>query len=106
MLFSSHVFLLLFLPCVLTGYFLLARWYHGTASRLYLLVACFVFYGWFNYLYGLLLLLSILWNFGFGSLLQNLPFEKKFLRRLATAVAIAGNLLLLGYFKYTDFFIN
>lgn len=74
-------------------------------SRLFLLAACFVFYGWFNYLYGLLLLLSILWNFGFGRLLQNLPQEKRIIRLLTAVVSIAGNLLLLGYFKYTDFFI-
>ena len=105
MLFSSHIFLLFFLPCVLAGYFLLSRWHKGMLSRLFLLAACFVFYGWFNYLYGLLLLLSILWNFGFGRLLQNLPQEKRIIRLLTAVVSIAGNLLLLGYFKYTDFFI-
>lgn len=106
MLFSSHVFLLLFLPCVLAGYFILARWREGVWSRVYLLAACFVFYGWFNYLYSLLLLLSILWNFGFGCLLQNLASEKRFFRLLTAVVSIAGNLLLLGYFKYADFFID
>ena len=105
MLFSSHIFLLFFLPCVLAGYFLLSRWHKGMLSRLFLLAACFVFYGWFNYLYGLLLLLSILWNFGFGRLLQSFPQEKRMIRLLTAVVSIAGNLLLLGYFKYTDFFI-
>ena len=106
MLFSSHAFLLLFLPVVLTGYFLLGRLQSAIWSRLFLLAASFVFYGWFNYSYGVMLLLSILWNYSWGWLLLGVPAEKKILRRLTAGFAVTGNLLLLGYFKYADFFLD
>ena len=105
MLFSSHAFLLLFLPVVLTGYFLLGRLQSAIWSRLFLLAASFIFYGWFNYSYGVMLLLSILWNYSWGWLLLEVPAEKKILRRLTAGFAVTGNLLLLGYFKYADFFL-
>ena len=106
MLFSSHAFLLLFLPVVLTGYFLLGRLQSAIWSRLFLLAASFIFYGWFNYSYGVMLLLSILWNYSWGWLLLEVPAEKKILRRLTAGFAVTGNLLLLGYFKYADFFLD
>lgn len=99
MLFCSYIFILLFLPVTLTGYFLLGK-RNVTAARLWLCVASLVFYGYFNWIYLFILLSSLVVNFGIGRLLWN---------RRSKAVLLVGilfNVLLIGYFKYYDFFIG
>jgi len=105
MLFNSYVFILAFLPLTLLGYRLLLalgqpRWAMG-----FLFLASCGFYGWWNPLYLPLLGGSILVNFALGRALAR--------RHRAGAPAgtllflgIAGNLALLGYFKYADFLIG
>lgn len=48
MLFNSKIFILVFLPIALAGFFLLARTAGSRAARLWLLLASFVFYGWWS----------------------------------------------------------
>ena len=99
MLFCSYVFVLLFLPLTAAGYFLLNKWHHK-AGKLYLLAASFFFYGYFNPAYLLLLAASLVFNYLTGMLLW------KKADRLLLAFGIAVNILLLGYCKYYDFFVE
>ena len=99
MLFSSTVFIFLFLPAVLIGYYLLLR---GMKARnALLLAASLVFYAWGEPVYVLLMLLSIAVNYAFGRLLERREHSKTLL-----AAAVIFNLGLLFYFKYLNFAVD
>ena len=98
MVFSSFPFLWIFLPIVLTGGFLLK----GKIQNLFLLGMSLIFYAWGEPKYIVLLLFSITLNYICGLLLH--AVETKWQKRLLLLMAAAANLLLLGYFKYFNFF--
>ncbi len=101
MVFSSTVFLFSFLPAVLLVYYLCPRsWRNGL-----LLAASLIFYGWGEPRYMIVMVLSILFNYGCGLAVDGIKNKHKS-ARLMLALSVAGNLFLLGYFKYTDFFIE
>ncbi|TNF35634.1 MAG: MBOAT family protein, partial [Gammaproteobacteria bacterium] len=100
MLFNSYFFIFIFMPITLVGYRWLCvkGWYE---SALGWLVACSLFfYGWWNPAYLGLILLSIGFNYGLGSLLGHR--HAKWL----LAIGVIANLALLGYFKYANFFVD
>ena len=99
MLFSSYIFILLFLPLTVSGYFLLSRFNHNAGKAL-LLAASFVFYCYFNISYFWILAGSLLFNFFWGELLHRK--RSNFL----LWIGILANVALLGYCKYYDFFIE
>jgi alginate O-acetyltransferase complex protein AlgI len=102
MLFQSQIFLLVFLPLVLAGYYLAARFEHriGVLPRKWLLLlASLWFYGYWDVRLLPLLVFSILANWGFARLY---PRHGKLLLTLGVAL----NLLLLGIFKYANFFAD
>jgi alginate O-acetyltransferase complex protein AlgI len=103
MLFNSYPFLFGFLPIALGGFFLLARLQHRSAAA-WLVLASLVFYGWWNPHFVALLLLSIGFNFACGRSLARHAGTRGGARRLAAAVTI--NLIVLGVFKYCNFFIS
>ena len=98
MLFSSLLFLWLFLPLVAGVYYLLPKAWRGARNGL-LLAASLFFYGWGEPVYILLMLVSITLNWGAGLCVWKLRRG----RTAALVCAVAANLLLLGYFKYFDF---
>lgn len=65
MLFNSVAFILMFLPAVLAGYFLLGARSPSLAC-LWLVAASFFFYGWWDSRYLALLTISIIGNFTLG----------------------------------------
>ena len=69
MLFSSSVFLFIFLPLVLLDYYLLCPLtgrYRRSVQNLLLLIASFLFYAWGEPWFVLVMMASILANYGFG----------------------------------------
>ncbi len=116
MVFSSHLFLFYFLPVVLTVYYLLPR----RARNLFLMLASYVFYGWANPLFTLLLLFSTVVDYGVGLTLaagagrapdggfdplpRNRPRRPH--EKAALAVSLLCNLGLLGFFKYFNFGVD
>jgi D-alanyl-lipoteichoic acid acyltransferase DltB (MBOAT superfamily) len=104
MLFNSYVFIFLFLPITFAIYFALNRKKLIIAAKGWLIVASFFFYGYWNPIYVPLLLGSLLFNYAIGSILIQRRNHVAF-SRLALMIGIAGNLSLLAYFKYMDFFI-
>jgi alginate O-acetyltransferase complex protein AlgI len=101
MVFSSNIFLFLFLPLTLLAYFILpARFV--VLRNVTLLIASLFFYAWGEVQYLSLLLLSITANYFFGIAIGQHNKHKNFI----TFIAIAVNLLLLGYFKYANFLIE
>ena len=100
MVFSSMVFLWIFLPVVLVAYFIIPRKYIS-AKNIVLLIASLLFYAWGEPIYVFLMLGSILFNYLMGILLHKLNCKK-----IILAVDIFGNILVLGYYKYYDFLID
>jgi len=106
MLFNSYVFIFLFLPITLLIYFGLNKWKLIRASILWLIFVSLVYYGWWDPKYVLLVVGSILFNYTIGAWLRRDRETGRLKRKLLLIVGIAGDLFLLGYFKYTDFFIS
>ncbi|MDO4284179.1 MAG: MBOAT family protein [Eubacteriales bacterium] len=98
MVFSSMVFLWVFLPIVfLLGMIIRKPRY----QNIILLIASLIFYAWGEPRYILLLLISVALNWGFGLCIDRFSAHKKFF----LVLSIIGNLGLLGYFKYCNFFL-
>ena len=100
MLFNSYEFLLVFLPLTFIIYFYLNSKKLITLSKIFLVVASLTFYSWWNVIYLPLILGSMIFNFYVGQFLG-----KNRTKQMLT-FGIIGNVALLGYFKYTDFFIE
>jgi alginate O-acetyltransferase complex protein AlgI len=101
MLFSSWEFIFLFLPLVVIVFFLIpARplW----PRKAWLFAASLCFYGYWKVEYVPLLLFSICFNYAIAEALTRAGSHRG--ARLVCAAGVAVNLLLLGYFKYTNFF--
>lgn len=98
MLFSSMIFLWLFLPIV----FVANRFLKPKRQNIFLLLASLFFYAWGEPRYVFLMLASIVLNWGSGMLLGRFPEHKKAV--LWTSVAL--NLSLLGYFKYMGLIVR
>ncbi len=96
MVFSSAIFLFLFLPVTYLVYRLLPV---QLLRNGWLALASLVFYGFGQPGYVLLLLVSVLANFLFGLWLQNTAKYRKWIAGFAVII----NLLALGAFKYLDF---
>ena len=102
MLFNSYAFIFLFLPIALAGYFWLGR-RSNLAPVMWLALASFAFYSVSNWQFTALLAGSIAFNYLIGYLLIAMKLSPR--RRFAVlTVGVAGDLLLLGIFKYAGFF--
>lgn len=101
MSFGSMVFLFGFLPAVLVCYFLLpARW--RTGRNTVLLIFSLAFYCWGGVALLPALLVSCVGNW--AAALWAAPGHRG--RKAVYGIALAGNLLMLGYFKYTGFLLE
>ena len=103
MLFNSWQFILFYLPITLGAFFAFARYSHRIAAA-WLALASLVFYGWWNPHFVPLLVGSVLFNYAVGLALSRTRGSQH--RSLIFATAIVANLLLLGYWKYTNFLIS
>ena len=100
MLFSSNLFLFLFLPAVVLIYYLLdRRW-----RNFFLLMVSLVFYAWGTGTFVVKMLAVIGFNY-IMALVMDYPRLVRF-RKAALWVTVAGNLSLLFVYKYLDFFIT
>jgi alginate O-acetyltransferase complex protein AlgI len=100
MVFSSSIFLFVFLPVVLFCYYLLNR----PLKNSFLLAASLVFYAWGEIFYVLIMLGSISMNYVIGRLLEH--FSKPRQKRAVLAIGITLNLGLLAYYKYANFVVE
>jgi len=100
MVFSSLIFLVIFLPVLLLLYYCSpAGW-----RNLILLIGSFIFYAWGEPVYILLLLLSTTTDYWFGKALGN-KNTASWHRKIILTCSIIINLAVLGFFKYADFLI-
>jgi alginate O-acetyltransferase complex protein AlgI len=106
MLFNSYEFIFLFLPITFIVFFQIAKYSHQVAAA-WLGAASIFFYGWWNPIYVFLLLASIVFNYIIGILVFNSHTLKKDKQKtVILTLGIAVNLILLGYFKYFNFFLG
>lgn len=101
MLFSSLIFLFVFLPAVLFFYYVSPK----KLKNVVLLVFSLFFYGYGEPKSLLVMLVSIFMNYVFGLLADRYRDSKAKAYAVLAAAAI-GNLSIIGYYKYTDFFIE
>ena len=105
MLFNSYEFIFLFLPITFILYFYLLSQRLILGAKIFLVIASLFFYGYWNFSYVPLILLSIFVNYGVGLSLVN--HEKiKLSSKSILIFGILFNVGLLGYFKYTDFLLE
>ena len=107
MFFNSYEFIFFFLPVTFFIYFYLNKKHLTEASKGFLVFASLFFYAWWNIIYLPLILGSMLFNFIVGKELA-LSYQKNrfYSKPMLLGFGIMSNLALLGYFKYTDFFIT
>lgn len=100
MLFNSIEFLLIFLPLSLAGFY----WFNSRNSQqagvAFLAAASLVFFAYWDGRYILLLAGSMAWNWWVARGLMKSPSKR------LLALGIGGDLLILGYFKYANFFVE
>ena len=101
MLFSSNVFLFVFLPLALIVYYpILRKTLHG--RNVFLLIISLFFYAWGEPVYVLLMLFSLAVNYISGRIIGG----KTRYRKVALITGIAINIAVLFAFKYLDFSIT
>ena len=102
MLFNSFEFLI-FLPIVFLSYWFVfrRRWWRN----LFVVVASYVFYSWWNWRFLILIALTSLFSFISGLLLERYEGQRK-LQKAVSATNIVLNLTILGIFKYYNFFVE
>ena len=101
MVFSSLMFLFVYLPIVLAVYYLVPlKWRNPV-----LFLASLLFYGWGEPVYLSVMIASIAVNYGFGLLVERFRAEDK-KARLVVLSSVLFNLALLFFFKYFDFVIE
>jgi len=103
MIFSSIIFLCVFMPAVFIAYYLCP----AKSRNLLLLLASLVFYAWGEPGYILVMVSSIIINYLAGRLVST--YKEKLMPVKAKAVFIISiilNICILFFFKYTGFFIQ
>ena len=100
MVFSSISFLYYFLPIAIILYFLVPNKF----KNLILLITSLGFYFYGEPKYIILMLGSIFIAYVFGQLMEKTKKQKT--KKTLLAISISINVILLGFFKYADFFIE
>jgi len=106
MLFNSYEFIFIFLPFTFFIYFYLNQKKYKESSKFFLVISSLFFYSWWNISYLPLLLFSMLFNYKIGNLLVQKKTILKVREKHLLVLGITLNLMLLGYYKYSDFFIS
>ena len=102
MVFSSVIFLFIFLPLVLLAYYAMPG---RRAKNIVLVIASLIFYFWGEDKLLAVLLASVAINYVSGIIIGKTR-ESRFGGKPALAIGVILNLALLGYFKYFDFVLN
>ena len=101
MVFSSNIFLFLFLPLFLGVYYLTPFRYRS----LVILIGSYAFYAWWRVDFLLLFVAVTVWNYVIGLGIHRAGIGTVAARKWV-AVGVAGDLATLGYFKYANFGVD
>lgn len=106
MLFNSYIYIFFFLPIAFLAYHGLKRFGAKRSSILALTLLSLCFYGWWNPVYLLLLVPLVLANYACATIIIAWRRAKPWAAKALLVAGIAGNLAVLGYFKYANFLVN
>lgn len=107
MVFSSYEFIFVFLPIVVIGYFVLSKTKSILWQHLFLVIASFFFYAYFNVQYLLIIIVSIIVNYFLSQRIKlSITLNRGRYKKNFLILGIVFNIGMLGYFKYYDFFID
>lgn len=101
MLFNSYEFIFLYLPVVVVVYFYLGRKHSPIWASMWMVLVSLFFYGYWDWRYVPLLLSSMGFNYFVGQKIEHATS-----RRFWLYLGVLTDLVLLGYFKYTAFFLK
>ena len=101
--FNAFDFIFVFLPITTVTFFVLQKYLGHTQSLLFLLVACFTFYGWWDPGLIWIIFASIFLNYICNYILTGLDQKRNRIRMGVMLVGVAANLALIGYYKYFFF---
>ena len=107
MLFNSYSFIIIFLPLLVVVYYFINKYFAAKWARLFLLISSLIFVSLWNVYSAVILIFSILLNYLSGSSLSiatDCKNEKR--KKTIFIAAITANILLLGFFKYYNFFLT
>jgi D-alanyl-lipoteichoic acid acyltransferase DltB (MBOAT superfamily) len=105
MLFNSLEFVFLFLPLTLVGFFNLGARSQYRLALAWLLASAIFFYSWWNSANTIVLISSILFNYGIGAALTT-QANRTVSKKITLFLGILVNLSVLGYFKYANFLVE
>lgn len=110
MLFNSYIFIFIFLPLTLLGYFGLNKFNHYSLAKLFLSAMSLWFYAYFNTYYLWIIVASLVLNYAISLLIKVYEDHhsslSKNMGRLFLFLGLLLNLGLFFYFKYLDFVIE
>ena len=101
MLFPTATFTIFFLVVLPLSWLLMPR---GERWRPFIIAASYVFYSAWDWRFVFLLAASTVWNQQFALAIHRREYMRA--RKRLLFAAVAGNVALLGYFKYYDFFVT
>ena len=101
--FNSFRFILLFLPALLAGWYILNRFEKYTVADLFLTGMSLYYYYTFGAFFPVILLVSVAVNYSLSALLTRLGDKGK---SVVKVIGVLFNLALLFYFKYLGFFVD
>lgn len=102
MLFNSIEFFVFF-PIVFIGYWVLFK-SKLTLQNTFITLASYFFYGWWNWKFLILIIISTLIDFFVAKAIGKNNKDKQ--RKLFLTISLISNLGMLGFFKYYDFFLD
>lgn len=104
--FNSLQFIFIFLPLALVGYWTLARFKGRSVASGWLLLMSVVFYAYTSVASLAIIVPSILFDYAIARAILGLSASKERWGAVLFVVGIIANVVLLGYFKYKNFFLD
>lgn len=106
MLFNSYIFIFLFLPLALTGYFVFNRIGKYTSAKYFLVGMSLWFYAYFNISYLWIILISIAVNYLCHLVMVSNTLKRNGLHKVSFVLGLLFDIGLLFYYKYFNFFVD
>lgn len=106
MLFNSFEFIFLFLPVTFFLYYFLIEKRLFLGAKAILIAASLFYYAWWRLDYLPIILATLLFNYVIGTILSSDTDRTASAKVHFLIIGISLNLLLLGYYKYSDFIIT
>jgi alginate O-acetyltransferase complex protein AlgI len=100
-LFPTATFAVFFIVVLPLSWLLMPR---GERWRPFIIAASYVFYSAWDWRFVFLLAFATVWNQAFAHAIHGRRVASQ--RKLLLGIAVAGDVALLGYFKYYDFFVS